>query len=600
MRQRWRSIEWNLPLLISALLLAVVVTVAAIAYSQMRHVAITAAEQRVQSVSQRLSTLLTQSLRGSRLGARQAAANTAVQDFLAHRDSAGESAARNFLAALRAKSPQFMGAELRDAKGQPALLVGTTIPPLAVTPDARTVAPAVREAWISPLTLYGDSLYSTITAPVVRSSTDTLGYLVEYLRISLAGGEAIRGLIGADALFLLGNRDGSLWTDLEHIVPGPRRRPERESLFTREQVDGERQLGAFSDMPTAPWTVWVALPEHVIVAPVHAFLDRLVVLGLLTLVLGAAAGWLVSRRITKPLHEVVCAAEGITTGDYSRRVGPQSGDELGRLATAFNSMAAQVEESRHELEERVAERTRELSAALSRLSAAQEELVRKEKLALLGQLAGGVGHELRNPLGVMTNAVHYLGLVLTDAPATVGEYLGILRAQIGLAERIVGDLLDSARVKPPQREPVAIGRLITDQFERIGTPDGITVEFDVPASLPHLCVDRVQIGQVLLNLITNAVQAMTNRTGTLILRARADGDAALRLDIRDTGVGIPPEQLDKIFEPLFTTKARGLGLGLSVARALVHANGGELTVTSEVGAGSTFTLLLPTLPGGPA
>src|SRR6185437_14623640 len=162
---------------------------------------------------------------------------------------------------------------------------------------------------------------------------------------------------------------------------------------------------------------------------------------------------------------------------------------------------------------------------------------------------------------------------------------GILRTQIGLAERIVGDLLDSARVKAPQREAVAARDLFSDQLKRIAIHPGITVDVDVPADVPPLYVDRIQLGQVLLNLISNGTQAIGERMATL--------------EVEDTGSGIGPENLPHIFEPLFTTKARGLGLGLSVARSLVVVNGGELAVESEKGRGSTFTVRVPIVGAHP-
>jgi len=199
----------------------------------------------------------------------------------------------------------------------------------------------------------------------------------------------------------------------------------------------------------------------------------------------------------------------------------------------------------------------------------------------------------------MTNAVHYLGLVLQNAPQTVVEYLGILRTQIGLAERIVGDLLDSARVKAPQRQPVPARDLFSEQLKRIAIHPGVTVSVEVPSDLPPLYVDRVQLGQVLLNLISNGVQAIGESKGTLTLRARRDGNEMGVVEVQDTGGGVAPENMDHIFEPLFTTKARGLGLGLSVARTLVRANGGEISVVSETGHGSTFTVRVP-MAGAPA
>jgi len=265
---------------------------------------------------------------------------------------------------------------------------------------------------------------------------------------------------------------------------------------------------------------------------------------------------------------------------------------MGFLADAFNGMANQIDESHHALEDRVVARTSELQSALGELRETQETLVRKEKLAMLGLLAGGVGHELRNPLGVMTNAVYYLEAVLKQAPAEVSEYLGILRTQISLAEKIVGDLLDFARIKPPQFEVVSFKQLVDQQLARAGSLDGVTVTHDFPSDLPRIRVDPVQVGQVLLNLITNALQAM-NGNATLAFRGRRGANGFVQLEVIDTGSGITPEQMGKLFEPLFTTKARGIGLGLAVSRSLVQANGGAISAESIPGAGTTMSVSLP-------
>jgi signal transduction histidine kinase len=294
------------------------------------------------------------------------------------------------------------------------------------------------------------------------------------------------------------------------------------------------------------------------------------------------------------------AAEAIAAGDYSSRVPVGRSDELGQLSASFNSMARQMGEDTRALEERVADRTRELQQALAELESAQDTLVRRERLAILGQLAGGVGHELRNPLGVMTNALYYLDATLHDTTPDVQEYLGILKSQVTLSEKIVGDLLDYARVKQPARERIALGDLAEEQIARVGPPAGVQVDADIPADLPPVLADRAQIGQVLLNLVTNAVQAMdgsggvSTAEGTLTVRASSAGDK-VRLDISDTGAGIAPENMAKIFEPLFTTKPRGIGLGLAVSRSLARANGGDIDVSSRPGAGATFTLVLPQL-----
>ena len=256
-------------------------------------------------------------------------------------------------------------------------------------------------------------------------------------------------------------------------------------------------------------------------------------------------------------------------------------------------MADRVANAQHQLEARVEERTRELTDALKHLRDAQDQLVRQERLAILGQLAGGVGHELRNPLGVMTNAIYYLEAVLTDQRPEVKEYLGILQQQVGLSEKIVSDLLDFARIKPPSREVVALDTLLDHQINRLAMANGVRVERDLPADLPPAFVDPVQVGQVVLNLLTNAVEAVGEHGGRLVLRARHE-PPNLRLEVADSGPGIAPSDLDKIFEPLFTTKPRGIGLGLAVSRGLARSNGGEITVASPPGEGARFTLTLPT------
>ncbi len=272
-------------------------------------------------------------------------------------------------------------------------------------------------------------------------------------------------------------------------------------------------------------------------------------------------------------------------------------DREGKV-TGFTKVTRDMTERRLG-EQLLRERTRELDETLAKLRVAQESLVRREKLAILGQLASGVGHELRNPLGVMTNAIYFLEAVISDPPAKVKEYLGILRAQVDLSEKIVSDLLDFARVKPPQRQPVTLREVVQGQLERVTRLDGVKVRIDIPENLPPALADQVQVGQVVLNLLTNAMQAIGERGGTIDVRARVRSDK-LVLEVADNGSGIAAENLERIFEPLFTTKARGMGLGLAVSRALAVANGGDITVRSKEGEGAAFTLVLPVADLGKA
>jgi PAS domain S-box-containing protein len=250
----------------------------------------------------------------------------------------------------------------------------------------------------------------------------------------------------------------------------------------------------------------------------------------------------------------------------------------------------QIRKMNAELEVMVEERT-------SQLVATQEELVRKEKLSILGQLSGSVGHELRNPLGVMSNAVYFLKMVHADGDTTTREYLDIIKTEIDSSLRIITDLLDFARTNMPQIKMVTVRQLVDESLGKCTIPESVTFRAELPDTLPLLSVDPLQMGQVLQNLITNAVQAMP-AGGDLTINAGVKEETAedkrfVVINVADTGDGVTPENMKKLFQPLFTTKAKGIGLGLVVCRNLVTANGGRIEVVSEAGKGTTFTVTLP-------
>jgi signal transduction histidine kinase len=223
--------------------------------------------------------------------------------------------------------------------------------------------------------------------------------------------------------------------------------------------------------------------------------------------------------------------------------------------------------------------------AFKALREAQEELIRTEKLATLGQLAGGVGHELRNPLGVIRNSVYYLNMILPK-DAKIQKHLGILDREVANSDRIVTELLDFARVKTSVREAASLVAIVRAALDRLALPERVAVQLELVESMPSVLVDTHQVGQIVLNFLQNAVQAMPDG-GRLTVSTGEDGESVF-VAIEDTGVGIPAENLAKIFQPLFTTKAKGIGLGLALARDLAKANGGRISVESTAGRGSRF------------
>ncbi len=262
---------------------------------------------------------------------------------------------------------------------------------------------------------------------------------------------------------------------------------------------------------------------------------------------------------------------------------------------AFALHTIGIEEERNQAEEKLKEYSERLEEMIEELKDAQEELVRKEKLAVLGQLSGGVGHELRNPLGVINNAVYYLKTILTDADETTKEYLDMISSEVQNSEKIVSDLLDFSRIKPSEREETEISEMIDGVRKRHAPPENVKITVDITEDLPPVYVDPRQIGQVLDNLITNAYQAMPEG-GELNIESKKVKNK-VHILFKDTGSGISKENMKKLFEPLFTTKARGIGMGLSVSKNLAESNSGRIEIESEEGKGSTFTIILPTRGG---
>jgi PAS domain S-box-containing protein len=221
----------------------------------------------------------------------------------------------------------------------------------------------------------------------------------------------------------------------------------------------------------------------------------------------------------------------------------------------------------------------------------REKLIKSEKLASVGRLAGAVGHDLRNPLGVISNAVFYLNMKLKDADDKVREHLKILKGEVEKGNKIIEDLLDFSRAKPPSLEKSNINAVVQEALDTSLAPDNIMVEKESGPGLPEILIDRDRIRRAFLNLITNAFQAMPGG-GKLTITARAR-EGFVEIEFQDAGAGIPEKHIQDIFEPLFTLKARGTGLGLSIVKNIIEEHKGTIGVESEEGQGATFTVKLP-------
>jgi signal transduction histidine kinase len=268
-----------------------------------------------------------------------------------------------------------------------------------------------------------------------------------------------------------------------------------------------------------------------------------------------------------------------------------AGDETIGLVEIYSVRDSSCFEKDNYIIETLAERIGSAVHQLE-LEQIQEKLIRAERLAAVGELASGVGHELRNPLNVIRNCAYLLKMSLTDKKDEEAvKTLAVLDKQIDIANRIITDLLDFTRITPPSPARVDLKSIIKESLSWISVPSQVTVRtsFNGNATVK---TDPEQISRVFANIMANGIQAMNARGGELSIETGKDGDF-LSIKFRDNGHGIPAENLDRIFEPLFTTKPKGIGLGLAISKRLIEENGGTIEVTSHTDEGSTFTIKLP-------
>jgi signal transduction histidine kinase len=253
----------------------------------------------------------------------------------------------------------------------------------------------------------------------------------------------------------------------------------------------------------------------------------------------------------------------------------------------------------------IARQRAELEKALAELERTHQIVSRNEKLAAVGQLAASVGHELRNPLTAIRNAHAYISkrVAKTDAAsdARTLQFLGLQEREINACNRIISDLLDFARERPLDLRPCPLRPLVDEAISVVTVREGVSVINRIPENLPVPALDKDQFRQVLVNLVQNAVEAMpAGRGGNVTVDAEGTATGHWILRVADDGVGIPADVQAKIFEPLFTTKSKGTGLGLAVVTTMLKRHGCAISVQSTVGRGTEFTIDIPSQAAAPA
>ncbi len=295
---------------------------------------------------------------------------------------------------------------------------------------------------------------------------------------------------------------------------------------------------------------------------------------LVALLGGVAAAWLMTRSLVRPIQDLRTAMAMVGAGDLDQPIAVRRPDEIGDLARAFADMTEQL---RH----------------------TQAKLVQSEKLASIGEMSAAVAHGLRNPLASLRAAAQ-LALKHPDSPAS-REQLSAIIEEVDRLDRRITHLLSFSRPAPfhPTREGVT--RLVEEvlpAFTQLLEHRKVELQVDLPADLPEVLVDPVQLEQSLVEIVSNALDAMPNG-GRLAITGRREamgpaGPDGVVLDVIDTGGGIPEQALPQVTKPFFTTRAEGTGLGLAIAKRYVEQNGGMLELATRPGDGTTVRIRLPT------
>lgn len=387
-------------------------------------------------------------------------------------------------------------------------------------------------------------------------------------------------------------------------------------LELKDKRDIVIALHKIEDQPWIAGSLQERWEAFVVMIEMRQKLAEVIIAGTVALLFFAL---LFASRISSPVRSLTRAVRQIVASDFTQPVTeplPKPANEIGELAQAFETMSRvlanrtqelmrvqdELKRFNVELEARVDARTKELKAT-------QEELIKQERLAAIGQMASVVGHELRNPLSVINNSIYVIksrmgveaqvassaeGAAAGAAPgmdSKIVRHVSIIEGELQVANQIISEILTFARTREIQPRDVELHEFLEEVLNRLQIPEKISLERLYAQQPISLKMDPDEVRQVVRNLIGNAFDAMPNGGRLTVGTQTREGYAVL--SISDTGTGISPENVAKIFTPFFTTKSKGTGLGLSVVKKVMDRHNAEVSVDSAIGKGTTFHMKFP-------
>jgi two-component system, NtrC family, sensor kinase len=398
-----------------------------------------------------------------------------------------------------------------------------------------------------------------------------------------------------DISLVLRNTDLSALPQVAAARAAPLPGDDDERATIVPSLDGRRVFSASTAIPQLGWYVFVETPVQEALEPLYATMLRTSILLLAGLATAALGGVLFARRMLTPVRALTEGAQRLGGGDLAHRIEVRTGDEIQGLAEGFNAMAGQLQQSYAGLEQRVADRTRELQEKSRQLEIASQHK---------SQFLANMSHELRTPLNAVLGYAELMADgVYGDLSPKAQGVLGRIQANGKHLLGLINDVLDLSKIEAGQFtlaiEPYSVGAVVQSVIaatESLASNKGIRLGAEIAADLPAGSGDERRLTQVLLNIVGNAIK-FTDQ-GEVVIAARGDGEM-FELAVRDTGPGIAPEHQAKIFgefqqvDDSSTREKGGTGLGLTISKKIVEMHGGAISVDSELGKGSIFRVRIP-------
>ena len=591
-------LERRLPLLFAMLLLLLVVGGAWFAYIEVRGSAIQAQAARLQQVARQLVGVLDANPANRIAQLRALADDPRVRATLL--TDAAPDGVDEVIARLLTADSLPLDVRARDARS--VSRAGRFPPELTQSQvDSLLAIPLHRgDGGYSENRVVGGAPYLWLSVPLVVDDR-TIGSVAHLRRVGDPGASAnIDQLIGTGYAVYYVNATGGHWITLEgDVVPPPFPDPQSPPALHERPADGARAMAFAAASSNSPLVIVAEAPMSAALAAPRAFLRDLMIGAAVIMLLGLIATWWLSRRITRPIVQLAHAADDLSGGREPREVVIDRNDELGDLARAFSRMAADIRASQEALRQQIHE---------ARAARAEAETANRAKSEFLAT----VSHEIRTPINAI---IGYTDLLLMGVPDPISprqrQQMEKVRASGQYLIRLVDEVLDLSRIEAGSlsvhelsadvRETVeaALSRTKAAADER-----GITIAVTAGDGPYRYVGDARRVEQILANLLSNAIK-FSDEGGRVEVRSAADTqNGGIRISVSDNGVGIAPEQLERIFDPFvqveqgYTRSYGGVGLGLAVSRELARIMRGDITVESEPGRGSTFTLRLPAADAG--